>query len=83
MGGDHHPGAALGEGVERGHRRDDAAPIGDVGVVVERDVQVGAHKHPAPRNPPREKIIEGGNSEIGHVYSDLPTIATRSTSRFE
>ncbi len=51
VGGDDDLGAGVGQRLQRGHRRDDAARVGDVAVVVERDVQVGAHQYAPARNP--------------------------------
>ena len=44
-------GAGVGQRLQRRHRRDDAAGVGDIAVVVERHVEVGAHQHAAARNP--------------------------------
>src|ERR1700738_3996307 len=83
MGDDNDLGAGLCECVERGYRGRDAAWVGDVALVVQWHVEIGAHENPSPRNPLREKLVEGGNRDFGHLYSDFPTNATRSTSRFE
>ena len=79
MGGHHHFGAGVGQRLDRGHRRDDTAGIGD-DAVVERHVQIGSNQHAATRNSLREKIVQVADS---HGYSDLPTSATRSTRRLE
>ena len=49
--GDDDLGAGVGQRLQRRHRRDDAARVGDVAVVVERDVQVRAHQHAAAPKP--------------------------------
>ena len=51
VGGDDDLGAGVGQRLQRGHRGDDPAGIGDVALVVERDVEVGAHQHAPARNP--------------------------------
>ena len=58
VGGDHDLGARVEQRLQRGHRRCDAAGVGDVTVVVERHVQVGAHQHAAARNTLRQKVFE-------------------------
>ena len=50
--------AGVAERLQRRHRGDDAARIGD-GVAIERDVQVGAHEHAPPRNSLCEQVFEG------------------------
>ena len=49
--GDDDLGAGVGQRLQRRHRGDDPARVGDVAVVVERDVEVGAHQHAPARNP--------------------------------
>ena len=49
--GDNDLRTGVGQRLQRRHRRDDAALVGDVAVVVQRDVQVGAHEYAPARNP--------------------------------
>ena len=51
MGGHDDLGTRVRQRLERGHRRDDPARVGDVAVIVERNVQVGAHEYAPARNP--------------------------------
>ena len=70
----------VGERLEGRHRSVDTTGVGDVAVVVERDVEVAAHQHAATFDALGEQVGQGLHS---HGYRDLPTKATRSTSRLE
>ena len=78
--GDHHLGAGVDKRLQRRHRGGDPARVGDDALVVERDVQVGAHQHAPPRNTFGQQVFQRWNC---HDYSDLPTSATRSMRRLE
>ncbi|CKP54343.1 Uncharacterised protein [Mycobacterium tuberculosis] len=48
--GNHHLGVGVEQRLQRRRRRDDAARIGNGAVLVERNVEIGAHQHSTPRN---------------------------------
>ncbi len=56
--GDDDLGARVRQRLQRRHRREDAAGVGDVALVVERDVQVGAHQHAPTLDAFGQQILE-------------------------
>ena len=75
----HHLGAGIGQRLQRGHRGDDSARVGDGG-----PVEAGRWRSGRPARPSTLDPRPAGRRCLDRHrgYSDLPTRPTRSTKRF-
>ena len=70
--GQNHPGARLGQVLDRRQRGSDAAVVGDR-LTVQGDVQIDAHQHAAVPDPLLEQVVQGLHS----FDATRPVMSTR------
>ena len=79
VGGHEHAGAGVAQGVQGGQAGADPAVVGDLeGLLVQRDVQVGAQEHAPAGDALGQEFVERA-----HRQSFEPTSEVRSTRRLE